>query len=47
MESDDYGQTDRVYHCIDAAEDVLIQQPPRKLTIVKQAEVVKMLQDMR
>lgn len=47
MESDDHRQTDRVYHCINIGEDLQIQQSPGRLPLVKQADVVEVLEDMR
>jgi hypothetical protein len=47
MESDYYRQTDTVYHLINAGDARLIRQIPRRLPIVKQAEMGKMLEDMQ
>jgi hypothetical protein len=47
MKSSDYRQTNRAYHRIDAEEARPIQQPLRRLPMVKQVEVDKMLQDMQ
>jgi hypothetical protein len=47
MKSDDYRQTNRVYHCIDMGETQLIHQPPRRHPLSKQAEVGEMLDDMQ
>jgi hypothetical protein len=42
-----YGQTNRVYHHIDAGGACLVQQPPRRCPLAKQAEMDTMLQDMQ
>jgi hypothetical protein len=39
MDSNDCGQTDRVYHPINTGESLSIRQPPRRLPLEKQAEV--------
>jgi hypothetical protein len=45
MESSDCGRTDRMYHLIDTVEVRPIRQSTRRLPLVKQAEVDKMLKD--
>jgi hypothetical protein len=47
MKSSDYRQTNRVYRHIDAEEARPVQQPPRRLAMVKQVEVDNMIQDMQ
>jgi len=45
--SGDHGRTEKVYHRIDTGDAQPILQPPRKLTLAKQAEVNGMLKDMK
>jgi hypothetical protein len=45
--SDDCGRTDRVYHHVDTGDAHLIQQPPRKLPLARQAEVSEILKHMK
>jgi hypothetical protein len=45
--SEDYGQTNKVYHCIDMGDARPIRQPPRRLPLAKQAEVREMLYGMQ
>jgi hypothetical protein len=47
MDSDDYGQTDIMYHRIDTGEAQPIRQPPSRLPMAKQADVGEMLEDMQ
>jgi hypothetical protein len=47
MKSDDYRYTNIVYHRTDMGEALLICQPPRKLSLAKQADVGEMLKDMQ
>jgi hypothetical protein len=35
VDSDDYGWTNRVYHCVDTGEAQLICQSPRRLALAK------------
>jgi hypothetical protein len=41
--SEDYGQTNKVYHSIDTADAQPIRQTPRRMPLTKQAEVGEML----
>jgi hypothetical protein len=45
MESSDCGRPDKVYHFIDTREVRPIRQSTRRLSLVKQAEVARMLED--
>ena len=45
--SGDHGRTDKVYHRIDTGDARPIRQPPRRLPLLKQAEVNGMLEDMK
>jgi hypothetical protein len=45
--SEDYGQTNKVYHRIDMGDTRPIRQPPRRLPLAKQAEVREMLDGMQ
>jgi hypothetical protein len=46
MESNGYGRTDKLYHCIDMREVWLICQPLGRVPLAKQADVCKMPEDM-
>ena len=43
----EYGRTQKVYNRIDTGEARSIRQPPRRLPLVKQAEVNILLEDMK
>jgi hypothetical protein len=45
--SEDYGRKDKVYHRIDRGDARPIRQPPRRVLLAKQAEVIEMLDNMR
>jgi hypothetical protein len=45
--SGDHGRTENVYHRIDTGDARPIRQPPRRLPLVKQAEVTDMLEDIK
>jgi hypothetical protein len=45
-DDEDYGRTNKVYHCIDTGDARPILQPPRRIPLIKQAEVKEMLDDM-
>jgi len=45
--SGDHGRTEKVYHRIDTGDARPIRQPPRRLPLLKQAEVNGMLEDMK
>jgi hypothetical protein len=47
MDSEDHGQTNKVYHHIDMGDARPIRQPQRRLPLAKQAEVSEMLGDMQ
>jgi hypothetical protein len=47
LKSDDYGRTNRVYHCIDMGQAQPICQTLRRLQLAKQAYVGEMLEDMQ
>jgi hypothetical protein len=47
MKSSAYRQANEVYHHTDAGGACLVQQPPRRCPLAKQAEMDKMLQDMQ
>jgi hypothetical protein len=46
-DSDDYGQTNSVYHHTDTGEAQPIRQPLRRFHLPKQADVGNMLEDMQ
>jgi hypothetical protein len=46
-DSEDYRRTDKVYHGIDTGDARPIRQPPRRVPLAKQAEVIEMLDNMR
>jgi hypothetical protein len=43
VDTGDYGRTNKVYHCMDMEDVRPICQPPRRLTLAKQAKVSEML----
>jgi hypothetical protein len=45
-ESDDYGQTDKLYHHTDTSDAHPIHQHPNRLLLAKQAEVNEILKNM-
>jgi hypothetical protein len=45
VDSDDHGQTNKMYHQTDTGDAQPIRQPPRRLPLAKQAEVSEMLDD--
>jgi hypothetical protein len=47
MDSNDYRLTDKVYHHMDMEEARPFHQPPRRLQLVKQADMGEMLEDMQ
>jgi hypothetical protein len=47
VDSEDHGRTNKVYHRIITGDARPIGQPPRRLPLVKQAEVSEMLDDMQ
>jgi hypothetical protein len=44
---EDYGRTNNVYRRIDTADARPIRQPPRRIPLVKQADVNEMLDKMQ
>jgi predicted ArsR family transcriptional regulator len=46
-DDEDYGRTNKVYHCIDTGDARQIRQPPRRIPLAKQAEVRELLGDMQ
>jgi hypothetical protein len=44
--NEDYGRTNKVYHRIDTGNARPIRQPPRRITLAKQAELKEMLDNM-
>ncbi|XP_023708055.1 uncharacterized protein LOC111864779 [Cryptotermes secundus] len=46
-DKEDYGRTNKVYHRIDTGDAHPIRQPPRRVSLAKQAEVKEMLDNMR
>jgi hypothetical protein len=47
VDSEDHGRTNKLYYRIDTGDARPIHQPPRRLSLAKQAEVSEMLDDMQ
>jgi hypothetical protein len=46
-DNEDYGRTNEVYHRLDTIDPTSIRQPPRRITLTKQAELKEMLDNMQ